>query len=73
MRLPYPRVLIPEAEGGFSAQILGFPGCFAQGETAEETARNLESAAESWLEAVQDGDWKLSPPPTIVVNERSGR
>jgi hypothetical protein len=35
LREPYARILIPDALGGYSADIfLDFPGCFAQGETA---------------------------------------
>ncbi len=28
---PYARILIPDANGGFSAELLEFPGCFAEG------------------------------------------
>lgn len=45
----YSRVLIPDENGGYSATMREFPGCFAEGETANEAIQNLESAAESWL------------------------
>lgn len=51
LKQPYTRVLVPEEEGGFSAEILELPGCFASGETVSETHRNLEAAALSWIEA----------------------
>lgn len=35
---------------GFHAQILEFPGCYAQGDTLEEAYSNLQKAAESWIE-----------------------
>ncbi len=51
LRQPYSRILIPEEEGGYSAEILEFPGCFSQGDTPQEALSNLEEAAENWIEA----------------------
>jgi antitoxin HicB len=51
LKKPYGRLLVPEEEGGYRAEIIEFPGCFAEGETAAEAAENLEDAAASWLEA----------------------
>lgn len=52
VRLPYARVLVPETEaGGFVASIREFPGCIAEGDTAEETLGRLNDAALSWVEA----------------------
>lgn len=51
LKEPYARILIPDALGGYSAEILEFPGCFAEGETADETMQALERAAESWIQA----------------------
>lgn len=50
LKKPYGRLLVPEDEGGYRAEIIEFPGCFAEGETAAEAAANLEDAASSWLE-----------------------
>lgn len=50
LKEPYSRILIPEEDGGFSSEILEFPGCYSQGETAEEAYRNLEETAKSWIE-----------------------
>lgn len=53
LRFPYSRLLNADEEtGGFTAKIVEFPGCFSEGDTIEEAARNIEIAAESWLEAV---------------------
>ncbi len=55
LKAPYARVLTPDEEdGGFTAEILEFPGCFAEGETADEAYRNLEAAAEGWIQAALD-------------------
>lgn len=51
LRKPYARVLIPDESGGYFAKILEFPGCYAEGETPNEAIQNLESVAESWIEA----------------------
>lgn len=52
---PYSRVLIPDHDTGtYVAFILEFPGCVAQGDTPEEAYRNLEAAAQSWIEAARD-------------------
>jgi antitoxin HicB len=51
LRKPYGHLLVPEDEGGYRAEIIEFPGCFAEGETAAEAAANLEDAASSWLAA----------------------
>lgn len=55
LKQPYSRVLIPDPESGtYTAQVLEFPGCIAQGDTPEEAYRNLEDAAESWIEVALD-------------------
>jgi len=46
----YTRRLTPDPDGGYTANILEFPGCFAEGETADEALTNLNAAALSWLE-----------------------
>jgi antitoxin HicB len=51
LRQPYTRTLIPDESGGYSAEILEFPGCFAEGDTVEEAYDQLEGAAKSWIEA----------------------
>jgi len=67
LRAPYSRVLIPEEDGTFSAEILEFPGCFAQGETADEAYKNLEEAAKVWIEASLSQGLNI-PSPAINHN-----
>ncbi|HJZ92313.1 MAG TPA: type II toxin-antitoxin system HicB family antitoxin [Gemmataceae bacterium] len=51
------RVLIqPEAEGGYSAFVPGFPGCTSSGETLEETLANIREAFEGVFEVIQEED-----------------
>lgn len=46
---PYVRRLLPDEQGGYTAFIHEFPGCVAEGETADEALINLDKAAASWL------------------------
>lgn len=46
---PYVRRLLPDEAGGYTAYIHEFPGCVAEGETADEALFNLDKAAASWL------------------------
>ena len=62
LRLPYARILIPEPEGGFFAEILEFPGCVTEGETPDEAFHNLESVAESWIESCLEQGQDIPPP-----------
>ena len=59
---PYARLLIPNEEGGYTAEILEFPGCISEGRTADEAVQNLNQAAKSWVEAsLEDGREIPSP------------
>lgn len=51
LKEPYTRLIIPDEESGFTATILEFPGCVAEGETLDEAYASLERAAASWIEA----------------------
>jgi predicted RNase H-like HicB family nuclease len=51
LRRPYGRMVVPESDGTFRAEIMEFPGCLATGETAAEALANLEATAMGWLEA----------------------
>ncbi len=47
---PYSRVIIPEQDGTFRAEIPEFPGCIATGDTEIEALASLKDVALSWLE-----------------------
>jgi predicted RNase H-like HicB family nuclease len=70
LKEPYSRILIP-VDGTYSAKVLEFHGCFAQGNTPEGAYANLEKAAESWIEvALNQG--QVIPPP-LASHDYSGR
>ncbi|RZT11114.1 Predicted nuclease of the RNAse H fold, HicB family [Duganella sp. CF402] len=49
---PYVRRLLPDEQlGGYTAYIHEFPGCVAEGDTADEAIANLDKAAAAWLAA----------------------
>lgn len=49
----YSVVLIPEPEeGGYSVVVPSLPGCFSQGETADEALANAKEAIEVHLEGL---------------------
>lgn len=61
-------VIHPAQEGGFWAEVPGFPGCVSEGETLEEVRANIREAFEGVFEVMQDqaviapedqtpGDW----------------
>lgn len=70
LRRPYARVIVPDEDGLYSAQIMEFPGCFSDGESPEEAYANLEEAAKNWLEsALEQG---MAIPPPLAEAEYSG-
>jgi predicted RNase H-like HicB family nuclease len=71
LKEPYSRVLVPEADGTYSADILEFPGCFAEGRTPDEAYANLEKVAESWIEAALEQGQEIPEP--VEAHDFSGR
>lgn len=68
---PYAWVVTPEEGGGFSGEILEFPGCFACGDTAREVYDDLRDAAFSWLECqIEKGE---AIPPPLTTYDSDGR
>jgi predicted RNase H-like HicB family nuclease len=62
LKKPYARILIPEDDGGYSAELLEFPGCFACGKTAGEAIENLEKASISWIEVAKHHNQDIPEP-----------
>src|SRR6266702_3042219 len=51
LKRPYARMVLPDSDGTFSAEIVEFPGCIAVGGTAAEALDNLEEVAADWIAA----------------------
>lgn len=71
LKKPYARVLVPDPTGGFFAELLEFPGCFAEGETSSEAYEQLEKAAESWIEAALELGQEIPEP--LSSHDYSGK
>jgi len=65
LQRPYRWELIPWTEPpnvGWSASIVEFPGCLAEGATASEAIDNLRKAAEDWLWCVLNAGQSVPEP-----------
>jgi predicted RNase H-like HicB family nuclease len=62
LRKPYARVIIPDDSGRYAAQILEFPGCFAEGDTPEEAYKNLQEAGENWVDSAHAQGMAIPEP-----------
>ena len=51
LRKPYARMVLSDGAGGFAAEIVEFPGCYATGSTAAEALTNLDEVAAEWIAA----------------------
>lgn len=71
LKEPYARILVPVDDGTYFAEILEFPGCFAQGDTPNEAMENLENVAIDWIQSAIELDQQI-PPPNMNVSY-SGR
>jgi predicted RNase H-like HicB family nuclease len=59
---PYGRVLIPEPNGQFTAEIIEFPNCVASGNSATDALANLEQVAADWIAAALEQGQDIPEP-----------
>lgn len=64
---PYTRNLLPDADGGYTVTVREFPGCIAEGDTAEDALRNFDAAATSWIEAALTSGLAIAEPVEAPV------
>jgi predicted RNase H-like HicB family nuclease len=62
LKRPYARVVVPEADGSFTADILEFPGCVASGDTAANALANVEDVALEWIAATLEQGQNIPEP-----------
>jgi predicted RNase H-like HicB family nuclease len=62
LKKPYARILVPAEDGTYAAELLEFPGCFAQGDTAQQAIENLEDAAVAWIDAATGQNQEIPEP-----------
>jgi predicted RNase H-like HicB family nuclease len=68
---PYVRNLLPDGDGGYTVTVQEFPGCIAEGDTAEDALRNFDAAAASWIEAAVASGLAIAEP--VEASVYSGR
>jgi antitoxin HicB len=71
LRMPYTRLLVPEEDGSYRAEILEFPGCIALGDDAAEALAELEAVAEDWIDAAMEMGSPIPRP--LEETDYSGR
>lgn len=74
MAQPYTVILIADShgsDGGYSAEVLELPGCFADGDTANEAMHHIQAAIESWIAAARAMGQTIPPP--MVLQGYHGR
>lgn len=71
LKLPYTIKIIPEEAGGFFAKIEELSGCMSQGETIEETLKNIEDAKRLWLKTALKRKMEIPLPES--KREYSGK
>ena len=61
--LTFHAVFLEEKDGGYSVSVPALSGCFSQGDTFEEAARNVKEAIGLYLENEQEGkEWLKARP-----------
>lgn len=48
-----------DPDGGFVASVPALPGCYSQGDSLEETERNIKEAIELYIGTLQDEEVEL--------------
>jgi antitoxin HicB len=71
LRRPYARVLTPEPEGQYTAEIMEFPGCVAYGDNAAEALKNLDEVSIEWVRASLEQGQDIPGPMANI--DYSGR
>ena len=61
-------ILIHQAEeGGFWSEVPLLPGCYSQGETIEETMKNVKEAIETHIQALTEEKEKIPTEEEFVI------
>jgi len=48
------KIVMKKSEEGYSVSCPGLPGCWSQGETEEEAIKNILSAIQEYMAAIDD-------------------
>jgi predicted RNase H-like HicB family nuclease len=64
--MEYTVLLHAAEEGGYWAEVPALPGCYSQGESIEETVRNMQEAIEAHLEALRQEGQQIPEEEPVV-------
>jgi predicted RNase H-like HicB family nuclease len=56
-------------EGGFWAEVPALPGCYSQGESIEETVKNIREAIEAHIEALKEEGQDIPEEGEFVIGK----
>src|SRR6266550_8097695 len=71
---PYARILTPDPnEKIYTAQILEFPGCIAEGVTPTEAYARLDNAAAAWIQSMLESGRDIPEPTFEKIRDYSGK
>jgi predicted RNase H-like HicB family nuclease len=62
LKRPYARLVIPDTDGTFTAEIVEFPGCIASGKSPTHALAKLEEVAIDWIAASLDQGQQIPEP-----------
>jgi antitoxin HicB len=62
LKKPYARMVLPDTDGTFTAEIVEFPGCIASGRTPAEALATLEEVAVDWVAAALEQGQEIPEP-----------
>lgn len=54
--LTFNAVFLEEGDGGYGVSVPALPGCFSQGDSFEEAAKNITEAIELYLDGEKEKD-----------------
>ena len=63
----YTAVFDPDKDGGFTVTIPSLPGCISEGDTFEESLKNIKEAASLYLETLQEENLEIPQEQRGVV------
>lgn len=64
-------VIVHDAEeGGYWVEVPALPGCYSQGESADETLANVKEAIAIYLEALEDENAAIPTDSDVVFQVR---
>ena len=67
MKKFYKVIFEPQEEGGYTATVPSLPGCISEGDTYDETLRNIREAMALYLESLQDDGMPIPEENHLIV------